>query len=74
MKQNILILNILKDIFEQWTQKLILRVSASIDRLCLKDAMEKEQVLPDMIEIDLKVDLKMTGYKNDMEKDVILDI
>ena len=34
----------------------------------------EEQVLPDKIEIDLKVALKMTGYKNDMEKDVTLDI
>lgn len=33
-----------------------------------------EQFLPDKIETDLKVDSKMTGYKNDMEKDVILDI
>lgn len=42
------------------TQKLILRASVSINRLCLK--------------ADLNVDLKMTGFKNDMEKDVTLDI
>ena len=36
--------------------------------------MEEEQVLLDKTETDLKVDLKMTGYKNDMEKDITLDI
>lgn len=45
----------------QLTKKLILRASASIDRLCLKDIMKEEQA-------DLKVNLKMTGYKKDIEK------
>jgi len=39
---------------------LILRVSASIDRLCLKYVMEEGQVLLDKTETDLKMDLKMT--------------
>ena len=36
--------------------------------------MEEELVLPDKIETELKVDLKMIGHKNNMEKDVTLDI
>lgn len=31
--------------------------------------MEEEQILPDKIEIKLKVDLKVTNYKNEMEND-----
>lgn len=49
-------------------------MSASRDRLCLKYVMEEEQILPNKIETDLKMDLKITGYKNDMEKDTTLDI
>ena len=74
IEQNTLTSDILKDICEQQNQKLTLRVSAIIDRLFLKDAMEEEQVLLDKTETDLKVDLKMTGYKNDIEKEVALDI
>lgn len=29
--------------------------------------MEEKQVLPDMIQTDLKMDFKMTGYKNVMK-------
>ena len=36
--------------------------------------MEEEQVLPDKMKTEWKVDLQMTGYKNDLEKDVTLDI
>lgn len=50
MKEYTLTLGILNNIFEQCTQMLILRVFASIDRLYLKDVMEEDQILPDMIE------------------------
>lgn len=46
----------------------------SIDRLCLEYVMDEKQILLDKIETDLKMDLKITGYKNDMEKDITLDI
>lgn len=46
----------------------LVRVSVPIDRLCLKDDMEEEPVLADKTETGLKVDLKMRGCKNDMEK------
>lgn len=46
-------------------------MSAFLGRLCLKDVMEKEHVLPDKTEADLKVDFKMTGYKNDMTKNAM---
>lgn len=38
--------------------------------------VEEEQVLSDKTETELtrKVDILMTGYKNDMQKDVSLDI
>lgn len=36
--------------------------------------MEKEHVLPDQIAIDLKVDLKIAGNKNDIENDVTPEI
>lgn len=49
-------------------------MSASIDRLCLEYVMEEEQILLDKIETDLKMDLKITGYKNNMEKNTTLDI
>lgn len=49
-------------------------VSASIDRLCLKHVMEENQVLPNEMKTNLKVDLQMTGHKKGMEKDVTLDI
>lgn len=54
----------MKYIFDQWTQKLILRLYAFIDILCLKDAIEAEQVLSDLTEADLKVGFKKIGYKN----------
>lgn len=41
-------------------------MSASIDRYSVYKCYRKEQVLPDMTEIDMKVDLKIRGYKNDM--------
>lgn len=53
MAQNILALE---------CQKLILTmstvISASTDRLCLKDILKEEQVLPDKRETELKVDLQ----------------
>lgn len=36
--------------------------------MCLKDDVQKKQILPDKIDSDLRVDFKMTGHKNDMEK------
>lgn len=45
-------------------------MSVPVDRLCLKDIVEEDQILPDQIE--LKVDFKMTHCKNEIEKDVIL--
>lgn len=39
----------------------------------LEEMTEEKQVLSDKTETR-KVDLQMTGYKNDMEKDVSLDI
>lgn len=36
--------------------------------------MEEKYVLPDKIETGQKVELKITGYKDDMKKDVKLDI
>lgn len=36
--------------------------------------MEDKQVLPDKIEIDLKISLKMIGCKNNIEKDVTLNV
>lgn len=59
-------MDVLNDICEQRSQKLILRGSVIIDRLDVKE----EQVLPDRNEIDLKVDLKKASYKNVVEKDV----
>lgn len=32
--------------------------------------MEEEHILLDKIKIDLKVDWKVTSYRNDMEKDI----
>uniref|UniRef100_A0A2D4LBJ3 Uncharacterized protein n=1 Tax=Micrurus spixii TaxID=129469 RepID=A0A2D4LBJ3_9SAUR len=40
----------------------------------VNDVVEEEQILLDKPETDLNVDLKMPGYKNDMEKYEILDI
>lgn len=61
----------LRDICEQWAQKLVLNVSAIID-----NATEEEQVLYllDKTEVNSNVDLKMKDYKKDVEKDGILDI
>lgn len=39
----------------------------------LKDVMEEGHVLLDKTETELKVNLKMTGYKNYVEKDATLD-
>lgn len=39
-----------------------------MDKLDLKQAVEKEQVLLDKTDADLNVDLKMTNYKNYLEK------
>lgn len=47
----------MKDICEQWTQNLILRMSAILDRLCIN---EEEQIILDKTETDLDLDLKMT--------------
>lgn len=47
MEWNILILDTLKVICEKWAQKLILSMSATIDRLYVNDVMEEEQVLLD---------------------------
>ncbi|XP_013920709.1 PREDICTED: transducin-like enhancer protein 1, partial [Thamnophis sirtalis] len=74
MEQNTLILDVLEDMFEYWTQKLILGISTSIDKLCLQDVMEEEQVLLNKIETNLKVDSKMISCKNNLEKDTILDL
>lgn len=59
----------MRDICEQWVQKLVLKVSAIID-----NAMEEEQVLLDKTEVNLNVHLKMTAYKKDVEKDEMLAI
>lgn len=53
---------------------LILIASASIDRLHFKDFMEEGQVLFHTTQIELKVHLKVTGYKNEMENDGTLNI
>lgn len=45
-----------------------------MERLCLRHVMEEEQVLSDKTETELKVNLQLTGYKNDMEKNVTLDM
>lgn len=58
MEQNTLILEILKDVFEQWTQKSVLRVPASIERLCLKDVTEENKFFWTK-QSDVNVDLKM---------------
>lgn len=42
--------------------------------LCFKNVIQEEQGLPDKTETDLKMDFKMTGYRNDTGKDVALDI
>lgn len=47
--------------------------SAIIDRPYLK-IMNEEQVLLDKTKTNLKLDLKMTGFRNDMEKYATLDI
>lgn len=47
-------------------------VFASVIRLSLKDAMEEEHVLLDKTETELKVNLKITGYKNYVEEDATL--
>lgn len=65
--------DMVKNICEQSTEKLILRLSAVTGGLFLKGIMEKEQVLPDKTQTNLKVDWKMTVYKNDMEKNALLD-
>lgn len=49
-------------------------MSAVIYWLCLENDMEKEQALPDETDSDLKVDIKMTGYGNDVERDATIDI
>lgn len=49
-------------------------IFSSRDRLCLKEVIGEEQVLPDKALIELKVYSQITGYKYDMEKDVTLDI
>lgn len=67
MEQNIVTLNVLKDIFEHWAQKLILKMSASLDGLDPNYVMEEKQILQGKTNIDLKVDFKMIGY-NDMGK------
>lgn len=59
----------LRDICEQWAQKLVLKVSAIID-----NAMEEEQELLDKTEVNSNMGLKMTAYKKDVEKDEMLDI
>lgn len=40
----------LRDIYEQWTQKLVLKIPAIIDRL--NDVTEEIQVLLDKTEVD----------------------
>lgn len=53
---------------------LILQLSASVDRLNFTEVMKEEQVLLDKTNTDLKIDFKMAGYKNNMEKDATLSI
>lgn len=49
-----------------------LKFSAIHDRL--NHAMEEEYILLDQTEIESSVDLKITGWKKDIEKDEILNI
>lgn len=42
--------------------------------LCLEDVMEEEQDLPNRMEIDLNVGLKMMGCRQDGEGDATVDI
>lgn len=48
-----------------------LKFSAIHDRL--NNAMKEEYILLDQTEIDSSVDLKITGWKKDIEKDEILN-
>lgn len=59
---------------EQWTWKLNLRLSAIIDKRDSKKIIELEQVLLVKTDANLKVNLKMTSCKNDVEKDDTLYI
>lgn len=61
-------MDVLKDIFEEWTQKL--RMSDTIDRWHVNDVTEEQAILGKIV-IDLTVDLNMTSYKNDMEHDIL---
>lgn len=36
--------------------------------MCLNDVIEEEQILPNKIESDQKVNLKMASYKNDRKR------
>lgn len=47
-----------------------LKMSAIINKLCLKDIVEKEQVLPNKIEASVKLDLKMTDRNNNIEMEM----
>lgn len=49
-------------------QKILLKISDIIERLDVTTGMEKKQVSIDKNEIDLNVDLKITGCKKDMEQ------
>lgn len=66
-----------KDIWGKCTKKWLL---FAITKIGLKEAPEEVQISLDKIEtgadfnMDLKIDFKMLHYKNDMEKDVTLDL
>lgn len=62
-------MNVLKYIWEQWAQILILTMSAITNSV-----MEEEQVLLNKTKMNFNLDFKMTDYKNDLEKDEILYI
>lgn len=70
MVHHILTMDVLKDIWEH----LIWKISAVIYWSCLENVMEKEQALPDETDSDLKGDIKMNGYGNDVERDATIDI
>lgn len=73
MEQNNLTLNGFEDIDELWIQRLILEEPSIIDKQLLTNVVKEDYALPDG-KVDLKVDLKMSVCKNDMEKDAPLDI
>lgn len=69
MEQIILTWDEFKDIWDQCLQKLLLRLCI-IPKLDLKAARVEEHSLLDKVEAASNVDLEITDYKNDLDKNV----